>query len=203
MRIACELRGEPSGAIHDLHKPQASLVASRTFGQPIHDPRDLRCAVATFTTRAGERLREQHLTAHRLGVWLVHGPSHDELETLHADQSLRTATDLTRDLLAAALTLTDRLHRPGTRYRKAGVTLATGLAAGRQLDLFIDDDRHHRHTSTQTTIDRLNRRHGGDCLRFAAALPATTLEWQPQHRHRSPACTTEWEELLVPEIRKF
>jgi DNA polymerase V len=65
MRLALELRGVPCLGLEREIPDRKSIMASRSFGRAITTLAELREAIASYTARAAEKLRRQHLaTAH-------------------------------------------------------------------------------------------------------------------------------------------
>jgi DNA polymerase V len=58
MRLALELRGVPCLGLEREIPDRKSIMASRSFGRPITRLADLREAVASYTARAAEKLRQ-------------------------------------------------------------------------------------------------------------------------------------------------
>ncbi len=196
VRISRELRGEPADAIDLPDAPQQSLMVSRSFGEVIRDLPTLRSALATFASRAGERLRAAGLVAHQVGIWLVHGePGADRL-TCQDSRPLATPSDVSSELIAAATDLLHRLYRTDGPYRKIGIALTTSALAttGLPQGLFSDPARRERQRRAEAAMDRLNRHHGAGTVGFAAAGFGHDA-WQPRQAQCSPAYTTRWSDL--------
>jgi DNA polymerase V len=70
-RTVLELRGIPSIDEDGRPTPRRTLVSSRSFGERIYELEQLRQAVATFSARAGERLRREGLTAGGIAVHIL------------------------------------------------------------------------------------------------------------------------------------
>ena len=58
--------------------PKQSLMVSRAFGRPITSLPEMREAVATYTTRAAEKLRRHRVAAGVVTVFLMTNPFADE-----------------------------------------------------------------------------------------------------------------------------
>jgi DNA polymerase V len=105
------------------------------------------------------------------------------------------ATDSTPELIRLALHSLQRIYREGYEYKKAGV-LFTGLVSASQVqtDLFDQHDRV-RSTRLMTALDRINDRWGAGTLQYASG--GITKKWTAQFLRRSPAYTTDWNELPI------
>ena len=60
-RMVLELRGVACIALEEVTPDRKSLIASRSFGQPVETRRGLEEAVSVYTARAAEKMRRQNL----------------------------------------------------------------------------------------------------------------------------------------------
>lgn len=178
-----------------------SIACTRSFGWPQRDATVLSEAVATFITRAAEKLRRQQLSAHLLTVLLgtdrfaPTAGATTQTTVLH----LSTATHDTGELLRVALRGLRQLLRPGQAYVRAGVILSGLEPAGQpQLDLFgtTDPARLLRREQLMQALDCVNRRFGRGMVRYAA-VGQRSAPWAGRSAFRSPAFTTCWEDLWL------
>jgi DNA polymerase V len=70
MRLALELRAVPCLDLERDVPDRKSIMASRSFGRPVTTLTELREAVASYTARAAEKLRGQHLATSHLMVFI-------------------------------------------------------------------------------------------------------------------------------------
>ena len=196
----CDNNGEPlpaSGAARH------SVTCTRSFGRPQHEPAVLAEAVATFATKAAEKLRRHGLGAHLVTVILgtdryaaTAGPS-----THTAVVSLPAATADTSRLTRAALQGLARLRQPGTAYHRAGVLLSGLERPGQaQLGLFepAAAPAPPQRAQLMATLDQLNSRFGRAVVRLAAAGGGAGPQqpvWAGRAAYCSPLYTTSWEGL--------
>jgi DNA polymerase V len=160
----------------------------------------MRQAIATYTARAAEKLREEGLAVTVLTVFLITNPfkKDDPQYSNAATIKLPVATDSTSNLLRYALPGVERIFRDGYRYKKAGVMLTALVPASQvQGDLFDQQDRE-RSSRLMRVLDRLNDHMGAGTLRYAAE--GITKRWQARFERRSPAYTTKWNELPVARV---
>jgi len=97
---------------------------SRSFGLATNDLLDFRAAVAFFTVRVAEKLREHRLLAGELSVF-VHTDRFRDLPQYAASRSRAVApkSDSTLELLPLALRGLNHVYREGFAIRKVGVIL--------------------------------------------------------------------------------
>ena len=98
------------------------------FGKPVYAMQPLKEAVASFVSRAAEKLRRQHSAATTIDVFAVtngSGPGNYSYDPKsdHRYEVLPVATNQTDRLIAHAVPLAEKLFRPGLKYLKAGVIL--------------------------------------------------------------------------------
>ncbi len=124
-RLVQELRGVPSISLEEAPPDRKSIMASRSFGRAVETRADLEEAVATYVSRAAEKLRGQGLSANRITVFAQTNRFKPEERQYAAQQpvTLPIATSDTGRLIAAAKRGLAAIWRPGYRYKKAGIML--------------------------------------------------------------------------------
>jgi DNA polymerase V len=196
LRLVMELRGVSCLDLEQCPPPKQSLTCSRAFGKLISTLKEMEEAVSVYTSRVAEKLRCERLAATVLTVCLTtnefkEGPQYSNALTL----KLPIATDSTADLIRCALQGIRAIYRDGYLYKKAGVVL-TGLVpvSQTQADLFDSQDRR-KSTRLMTALDAVNDRWGAGTLHYASS--GITKAWKTRFHRRSPAYTTDWDELPV------
>src|SRR5215475_13662811 len=122
LRLVWELRGISCLPLELCPPPKQSLMVSRSFGRPITTLVEMREAVATYITRAAEKLRRYHVAAGVLTVFLMTNRFADEPQYSNSvTMSLPVATQDTAELIKYALRGVEQISREGYRYQKAGV----------------------------------------------------------------------------------
>jgi DNA polymerase V len=195
-RLVLELRGVSCLPLEECPAPKQGITVSRSFGHPVTTLAEMRQAVATYTARAAEKLREEGLAVTVLTVFLTTNTFKDEPQYSNAATiKLPVATDSTSVLLRYALPGMERIFREGYHYKKAGVMLTALVPASQvQGDLFDQQDRE-RSSKLMRALDRLNDHMGTGTLRFAAE--GITKRWQARFERRSPSYTTNWRDLPI------
>jgi DNA polymerase V len=196
LRLVMELRGVSCLDLEQCPAPKQSLTCSRAFGKLINTFAEMEEAVSVYTSRVAEKLRRGGLAATVLTVCLTtnefkEGPQYSNALTLN----LPVVTDSTSELIRCALHGIRAIYRDGYLYKKAGVIL-TGLVPANQTqaDLFDDRDRG-RSKRLMSALDSINDRWGAGILHYASS--GITKAWKTQFHRRSPAYTTDWDELPV------
>ena len=201
IRLVRELKGIASKEMEDELVIKKMIATTRMFGNPVSDIGSIKEAVATYTSRAAEKLRRQHSAASVVNVFVVaKGENHnvDFRGAIHSEYTnLATATSFTNELIKPALALVDKLYKKGAVYKKAGVVLS-GLVPDKSIqeNLFLAETKNCER-KLMDMIDNINFSQRDDVLKFAAS--GTTRDWKMRQELRSPRYTTRWDELF--EVR--
>ena len=197
IRLVRELKGITSEEMEEELVNKKMIATTRMFGNPVGDIDSIKEAVATYTSRAAEKLRRQHSAARVVNVFVVaKGENHnvDFRGATHSDYvTLPTATSFTNELIKPAVALVDKLYQKGTFYKKAGVTLS-GIVPDMSIqgNLFVSENKNCER-KLMDMIDNINFSQRDDVLKFAAS--GTTRDWKMRQELRSPRYTTRWNEL--------
>ncbi|MHC4751147.1 MAG: DinB/UmuC family translesion DNA polymerase, partial [Planctomycetota bacterium] len=144
VRTVYELRGIGCYELEQQPPTKKGVTVSRIFGRKVETVEELKEAIASYASRAGEKLREEGLVAGAMTVFVM---THRFVEprrryfNSHA-VSFPTATNYTPELIAYAAGAVERLYRKGFLYNKAGVILGDLVPENRvQGNLFDEADR--------------------------------------------------------------
>lgn len=195
-RIVEELRGVRCLPLKPSLPRKKCITCSRSFGMLVERLDELREAVACYTSRAAERLRQGRLAAKVITVFINMNPFSPEPQYSNSvTYEMAYASDTTSELLKWALEGVEEIYRAGYRYKKAGVMLGH-LVPAEQLSLrLFEDDKFERSRRLMISMDQVNRRCGRDALRFAIAQP--DRRWKTKFLQRSPRYTTCLKEVLT------
>jgi DNA polymerase V len=171
-------------------------MVSRSFGRPITILTEMREAVATYTTRAAEKLRQAQRAAGVLTVFLMTNRFTDEPQYSNSmTLPLPVATQDTAELIRYALQGIEQLFRDGYRYKKVGVILTELVPAHQvQTHLFDRQDRE-RSQRLMAALDAINTQWGVGTVRYGAV--GVQPRWRMRSTRRSPRHPTRWQELVV------
>jgi DNA polymerase V len=201
-RLIQELRGMPCIPMKDPLEQKKMIATTRMFGSPVYDLASLREAVATYVSRAAEKLRRQSSVAGSLDVFVVTNGRKETRyaynpQSRHRVITLDTATAETQELIGYALPLVESLFEPGLRYLKAGVVLgALAPDDAVQSSLFAPGAAPGG-AALMEAIDNINASQRGDLVKFAAS--GLARNWKMRQQQRSGRYTSRWDELF--EIR--
>ena len=200
VRLVKELKGEPANEMKEELTIKKMIATTRMFGSPVKNIGDIKEAIATYTSRAAEKLRRQQSAANIISVFVVpkeqshntyfrHGP------TISTYVTLPIATSATNELIKPAVKLVDKLYEHGRFYKKAGVMLS-GIVpdANIQGNLFVPKQNNDKRM-LMSMLDNVNFTMRDDMVKFAAS--GTKRDWKMRQELRSPRYTTRWEELFT------
>lgn len=201
VRLVKELKGTPAIMMEDELVNKKMIASTRMFGSPVTSIIAIKEAVATYTSRAAEKLRRQQSAAGVITVFVVpkedvnanehfrHGP------TISAHVTLPNATSITSDLIKPAMHLVDQIFKPNNLYKKAGVMLS-GIVpdATIQGNLFASEASTNKRM-LMSMIDNINFSMRDDALKFASS--GTQRNWKMRQELRSPRFTSRWNELCT------
>ena len=201
VRLLKELKGEATSEIMEQLENKKMIASTRMFGSPVNTLSDIKEAVATYTTKAAEKLRRQQSAANIISVFVVpkeipkegnsfrHGPNVSSYTTLPF------ATSATNELIKPAMVLVDRLFSKGSQYKKAGVILS-GLVpdATIQGNLFIEETANNKR-KLMSMLDNVNFAMRSNMVKFAAV--GINKDWKMRQELRSPRYTSRWNEIKI------
>jgi DNA polymerase V len=202
-RLVKELKGEPAIGLGEELLEKKMIATTRMFGNPVRELRDIKEAVATYISRAAEKLRRQYGAATVVSVFVVpkeerkpgehfrHGP------TVSTYTILPNATSATNELIKPAMRMAEELFEKGKLYKKAGVMLS-GIVPDKTLqgNLFVPPAQNN-HRMLMNIIDNINFSMRDDALKFVSS--GTERNWKMRQEMRSKRYTTRWDELRVVE----
>ena len=196
LRTVWELRGIPCIELEEVSEPNKQIIRSRSFGRPVESLEELKEAVSTHTTRAGEKLREQGLVASYISTFIETNRFKPE-DPQYGNSSGRTLTEptsYTPELIRYAIANLERIYKQGYRYKRAGVVLM-GLVPQEQiqLNLLHPARPYNRDNALMNSVDRINSHWGSDTIRLAAC--GIKQAWQMRRSRLSRRFTTNWNEL--------
>jgi DNA polymerase V len=199
VRLIKELKGESAKDMEDELVSKKMIATTRMFGSPVSDITSIKEAVATYTSRAAEKLRRQHGAARVISVFVVTKEENHQVSfnrgATHTDYiTLPAATSFTNELIKPAVSLVDKLYDPKKLYKKAGVMLS-GIVPDNSIqgNLFLSETKNCERKLMEM-IDNVNFSQRDDVLKFAAS--GTDRNWKMQQNFISPRYTTRWNELF-------
>lgn len=196
LRTVWELRGISCIDLEEAPPPKKEIVNSRAFGKDVGDYSELSEAIASYASRAAEKLRAQNSLAGFVSVWIQTNGFKTEKPQYSNSISTRLTerTAYTPLLVKTALDLLKRIYREGYEYKKAGVALMDiAPCTEHQLGLYESNDLG-RHKSLMEAMDFINCKWGRETVRSGAA--GHKRPWSMKRSRLSPDYTTSWDGIL-------
>jgi DNA polymerase V len=199
IRIQKELRGESCYDLEENDPPKKSISVSRSFKTPVTDFDTLSEAVSTYIARGAEKLRAQGSRAEAMTVYVT--TSRFKIESFYynaATKSFSSALNNTPELITHGRSALKQIFRKGRAYTKAGIVFTNLIRNGfYQRDLF-DTCNRSRSDMMMKVMDRINQKMGSHTITYpATGIGSKDKSWETAFNYRSPAYTTDWEQLLT------
>ncbi len=205
LRLIKELKGEHAIIMDEPLTQKKMIATTRMFGSPVTALNDIKEAVATYTSRAAEKLRRQYGAASVINVFVV--PKEERKEGEHFRHGsmvsdsiiLPTATSVTSELIKPAVYLAqrvfDRAHESirNPLFKKAGVMLSGIVKDEKIQGNIFESSSTHNGRMLMSMMDNINFSMRDDILKFAAS--GTRRNWKMRQEFRSPRYTSRWDEL--------
>jgi DNA polymerase V len=199
-RTILELRGISCISIENMGEARKQILSSRSFGRSVQTLAELEEAVALYATKACEKLRRDESVASEVQVYVRTSPYAADRFADSSVIKLTAATDDTITLVKSAIEALRTIYQPGHIYQKAGVTLSkVSPKAGRQISLFEQAGTGVRSEKMMKALDAANAKWGRGTIFLAAE--GIEKPWQVKSEFRSPAYTSNWNELPVVKAR--
>lgn len=193
-QIQEELRGT-SCLVMDEVEDKQNIANTRSFGHDVYDKRELGEAIATFCSKAAEKLCYQDGVCMSLTVF-IHTNASKEVPQYYGigGYNFTSGTSDTIRIIKAAHRVLYEIYRPSFAYKKGGVTLNHIVSKNEnQLDLFNEDVGDNERLSK--VLDAINNRFGPHTIKSAAC--GINQAWRLVANYKSRRFTTNWNEILV------
>ena len=197
-RTVAELNGESCLDLEEMAPAKKQIMSSRSFGRPVFALDELAESVASYMSRAAEKLRRQHSLAGAVQVYVRTNPFKERQPQYSQGMilPLPDPTDDTRQLVSAAIMVLRRLYKPGFAYAKTGVMLTEIIAANQRMPTLFDDTvGMARSKNLMLAVDSINQAYGRGAIRLAAE--GLSQPWKMRAGRRSPAFTTRLSDVVV------
>ncbi len=198
IRLIRELKGIPCIGMEKPLETKKMISTTRMFGKNVTELNDIKEAIATYATRAAEKLRRQNSAASVISIFVVakeesHSANFSHGATISAYTTLPAATSITNELIAPAMHLAEQIFKQGREYKKAGVMLS-GLVpdSSIQSNLFVPPSKNNKRF-LMNAVDNLNISMRDDVVKFASS--GLNRDWKMRRELRSARYTSRWEEL--------
>lgn len=178
----------------DVRAPKQEIYSTRSFGQRITDPLQLRFALASHVDIAARKLRRQNSLAHSLSIFATSSP-HDSRgyyrKSVFHHFSVPTADS--RVIMAACTAAVESIFKQGIRFYRCGIGLLDlSDATAYQHDLFsLSPDN----PELMRLMDNINTKFGRETVQLAGR--GTEHKFAMRREFLSPQYTTRWTDLPI------
>lgn len=194
LRTQAELQGVICYPFGTSPPPRKSIAVTRSFGQPVTQWVEMEQAVASYATRAAEKLRSHRLAATAMQVFLH--TNRFNADPKYANQ-LSFEIEPTNDTLAligSAVRAARRMWRDGFRYSKAGIVLIDLKPLADLPENLLPSRDPVKSVRLMRALDGVNARYGSRTL--APAITGIRKPWAMRRQQLTPRYTTHWDEIL-------
>ena len=198
-RLLNELNGLQCIEWEEIKAKRKNVTTSRSFGTLITSKKEMREAVAKFTSSCGEKLRKEKSCARKMNVFIQTNPHRPEDRQYFESITIQipVPTNVTTELIKHSMKGLELIFKPGYLYQKAGVIVTDLIPAGQeQLSLF-EQSQHKKMNSLMQSLDEVNQLFGRDKVRLGVHDYGTT--WKLKQEALSPSYTTNL--LHVPKAK--
>jgi len=189
-QIQDELRGINCLEMEEV-EDKKNIATTRSFAKAVYSKKELQEALATFATKACEKLRAQHSACLEVSIFL--NAKHFE-NSRFMTYHFQSSTCDTFKIISCAYELLEKIYQYDVGYKKAGVILGCIQPDTiSQLNMFNEEAPDNK--KLIETIDQINGKFGPQAIKSAAC--GTNPKWGLVANHKSKRFTTNWDELLT------
>ena len=197
LRMVQELRGVACYSLERCLPPKKGITVSRSFKDSIKTLTEMKEAVTAYVSIGATKLRKERSAAGVIMVFLMTNRFQQErhyfnLETIQ----LPVPTNDTSELIQYAHEGLKKIYMKGYLYKRVGVMFKDLVPDGQIQSIFFDRRDRKRSEKLMLVLDRINDRMGSGTLKYAAVGLGRNQRWQTVFERRSPAHTTNWDQLL-------
>ncbi|HMQ10220.1 MAG TPA: Y-family DNA polymerase [Oligoflexia bacterium] len=194
-RLVYELNGH---AVLEREKRNGkkNIMSSRSFPKKVTRLIDLYRAVANYTFRACQKLREQHSYAQSVYIFIRSSThlQHNDYYKNGCSVILPSPSQDVSFILNQIKPALRAIYKPGVRYHKAGIILMDLIKKNEiQSNIFCSYGQANNEKTMQI-IDQINQKAGKDIIFLAAQ--GNLKKTHKNNIYKSPSYTTNWKELL-------
>ncbi|MFI3262478.1 MAG: Y-family DNA polymerase [Rikenellaceae bacterium] len=199
LRTWKELHSEPCIEFEHERPDRQTICVSRSFATEFTAIEPLQEALASFVSRAAEKLRKQNSIAGQMQVF-IRTNRHRQGDMQHCEDKIvrfHRATDSTLELVKQGSVTLKALFKEGYSYKKVGVILSDIKPNTNVQAVMFDEIDREKHSSLMNVIDSINAQYGSNSLSVGLG---SGVGMKVNSQHRSPLYTTKWEDILVVKV---
>ncbi|MGZ5190714.1 MAG: Y-family DNA polymerase, partial [Flavisolibacter sp.] len=169
-RLQMELKGIKCIPFEEGIPVRKNICTSRSFGRLVSEKKEIKQAVAKFTSNCAEKLRREKSCAKKLNVFIQTNP-HRPTDPQYFESltvNLPVATNVTTELIRYSMKALDLIFREGYQFQKCGV-IALDLIPQKDIQMgLFDQEQRDRDQKLMNSVDEVNRSLGRDIVRLAS-----------------------------------
>lgn len=195
-----ELNGRPCIDTTEIIQRQ-SISTSRSFGKMTSSVEQLKSSVATFAASCCNTLRGQDSAAGCVSVFACSNRFREDLPQYGnmASAMLGIPSADTLEITKLAMSLVEKIYRPGILFKKSGVILSHIVPGSIQPVLFDTVSKRDERLELSKTIDRMNHQYGIKTVGLAVEGSANE-EWKTRREHLTPNYLTDINQIMVVNV---
>jgi len=194
-RLQKELNEQSCFPLECNPSAKKNLSVSRSFKKAVSSIDDLKEALANFVSIGAEKLRSEQSVAKVMIVYITTGRFASRTYYKSEVISLPVATNNTPELIKYASFGIDRIFQKGFFYKKTGVIFKELFPANCYQGGLFDPIDREKFNKVMQSIDQINGKMGTNSVKYAALGLNPAPNWQTAFNNRSPAYTTDWDQL--------
>ena len=191
--------GYPLYPMKDPLEIKKMIATTRMFGKPAFELNDIKEAVATYTSRAAEKLRRQHCAARSIQVFVV--TNGNGMKNMNTTRNQDTNTPTFPKATSDTSGIDPLCYAPGGKTISARDKIfksrcdPRGIGPGQFHSVKSFPERSKSTTSDylMEAVDNINFSHRDDIVKYVAS--GLKRNWKMRQELRSKRFTTRWDEL--------
>lgn len=202
LRTVMELNGVSCIDIETDVNAKKEIVSSKSFGKPVDNFDEISEALSAYCVRAVEKLREQHLVASQIMVFLsTNRFKKDQPQYAnYASSRLPLPSAYTPDFLFASRKVLKQIYRKNYQYKKVGIMISDIMhQTYAPLDFFAPIYLDDKRKNIMDCMDSINKKMGLNMLTYAGV--GTEQPWKMRREMLSSRYTTCWQELPIVKAK--
>lgn len=197
-RTHLELNGTACIGLNDNPDTKKGIISSRSFGKEVTTLPEMKQAVASYISKAAEKLRVEDAVASVVYVTIITNKHKEREQQYYATglTTLSSPTAYTPELVRAGFKVLKDIFKEGHKYKKAMVMLG-GIVPEAKIPagLFDNLEQKQKELFLMKRIDKLNQHLGAAKIKIG--VTGFKHRWRVKAERRSPLYTTEWDQLLT------
>lgn len=194
LRLKKDLEGEPTIQFEDI-KPKQNIATTRSFDVMMQTQDELRERIATFSSLAAVKLRNQKSNCELIQVFIYTNRFRQDLPQYSGYKTVKLPfpTSSTFELNKYAQKALNEIFKSGYYYKKAGVVLM-GITQDQTQQLSMFEYENPKHKVLMQVLDKMNVKMG-EKVKFGGQ--DLKRKWKMHQEHLSPCYSTNLKDIIT------